>query len=202
MSTDPDKIRVDIERTRAELSSDIDALTDKVSPTQAAQRQAERVRSAASGVKDRVMGAVSDGADGVGSKASAIGDKASDLPHAAASRTRGNPLAAGLIAFGVGWLVSSVVPSTRQEQRLAQSAKDQAAPLLEEAKGAAQSVADNLREPAQDAAAAIKDRAAEAGSTLKDEGRDAASSLRSDASDAADNVKGAHAANGGTGQAY
>ena len=58
MSTDPDQIRDDIERTRAELSSDVDALTDKVSPTQAAQRQAERVRSAAPGVKDRVMGAV------------------------------------------------------------------------------------------------------------------------------------------------
>ena len=47
MSTDPDQIRDDIERTRAELSSDVDALTDKVSPTQAAQRQADRVRSAA-----------------------------------------------------------------------------------------------------------------------------------------------------------
>src|SRR6478752_7240891 len=60
MSTDPDQIRQDIERTRAELSSDVDALTDKVSPTQAAQRQAERLRGAAAGVKDRLMGGVSD----------------------------------------------------------------------------------------------------------------------------------------------
>ena len=56
MSTDPDQIREDIERTRAELSSDVDALTDKVSPTQVAQRQADKVRSAVSDVKDRVMG--------------------------------------------------------------------------------------------------------------------------------------------------
>ena len=59
MSTDPDQIRDDIERTRAELSSDVDALTDKVSPTQVAQRQADRSARAVSDVKDRVMGAAS-----------------------------------------------------------------------------------------------------------------------------------------------
>ena len=48
MSTDPEEIRDDIERTRAELSSDVDALTDKVSPTQVAHRQADKVRAAAS----------------------------------------------------------------------------------------------------------------------------------------------------------
>lgn len=196
MSTDPDQIRQDIERTRAELSSDVDALTDKVSPTQAAQRQAERLRGAAAGVKDRLMGGVSDGTDAAGSAAKGLGEAASGLPGAAKERTRGNPLAAGLIAFGAGWLVSSLLPSTRQEQRLAQSAKEQAAPLVEEAKDAAQDLAENLRQPAQDAAAAVKDRASEAGSTLADEGRSAASGLRSDASEAADSVRGVHTQTG------
>ena len=41
MSTDPEQIREDIERTRAELSSDVDALTDKVSPSQVVHRQTE-----------------------------------------------------------------------------------------------------------------------------------------------------------------
>ena len=49
MSTDPDEIREDIERTRTELSRDVDALADKVSPTQVAQRQADKVRSAVFG---------------------------------------------------------------------------------------------------------------------------------------------------------
>lgn len=190
MSTDPDQIREDIERTRAELSSDVDALTDKVSPTQVAQRQADKVRDAVSDVKDRVMG----GADAAGAKAAGVSDAASELPHAAKEKTRGNPLAAGLIAFGAGWLISSLLPSTRQEQQLAQSAKEQAAPLVQEAKDAAQGLADQLREPAQEAAAAVKDRATEAGSTLRDEGRSAAADLRSDATEATDNVRGAHAA--------
>jgi cell division septum initiation protein DivIVA len=186
MSTDPDQIREDIERTRAELSSDVDALTDKVSPTQAAQRQAERLRATATGVKERVMGGASNGADGIGSAASAVGE----LPDVARSRTRGNPLAAGLIAFGAGWLVSSLLPSTRPEQQLARSAKEQAAPLVQEAKQTAQGLAQDLDQPARDAAAAVKERATEAGSTLKDEGRSAAQDLRADASDAAQNVRG------------
>ena len=213
MSTDPDQIRDDIERTRAELSSDVDALTDKVSPTQAAQRQAERVRSAATGVKDRVMGAVSDGADAargtaasgadrIGSTASAIGDKASDLPHAAASKTRGNPLAAGLIAFGVGWLVSSVA---------AEHAPGAAAGAVRQGPGGAARAggegrgpdrgADNLRSPPRTLRPRSRTAPPRPVRRLRDEGRDAASALRSDASDAADNVKGAHAANDG-GQAF
>ena len=205
MSTDPDQIRADIERTRAELSSDVDALTDKVSPTQVAQRQADKVRSAVTGVKDKVMGGVADGADSVGSAASSLGGSASslgssaaDLPHtatgAARDKARGNPLAAGLVAFGAGWLISSLLPSTRPEQQLAVAAKEQTAPLVQEAKEAAQELAGNLREPAQDAVAAVKERASEAGATLQDEGRSAAGDLRTEATDAAAAVKGAHAA--------
>jgi len=202
MSTDPDQIRADIERTRAELSSDVDALSDKVSPTQAAQRQAEKVRTKVADVKDRVMGGVSSGADTAGWAASSVGDKASDLPHAATDKTRGNPLAAGLVAFGAGWLISSLLPSTRQEQQLAQSAKDQAAPLVQEAKEAAQGVAENLRQPAQDAAAAVKERATEAGATLRDEGRSTAEDLRAQAGDATETVKGAHASDGAQSTGY
>jgi cell division septum initiation protein DivIVA len=142
MSTEPDEIRADIERTRAELSSDVDALTDKVSPSQAARRQADRLRSAATSVKDRVVGAASDGT-------SAVSDTASGLPEAARDRARGNPLAVGLIAFGAGWLASALLPSTRQEQGLAQSAKEQAAPVVEQVKGAAQEMGANLKEPAK-----------------------------------------------------
>jgi ElaB/YqjD/DUF883 family membrane-anchored ribosome-binding protein len=197
MSTDPDQIRVDIERTRAELSSDVDALSDKVSPTQAAQRQADKVRQAATGLKERVMGAVTDRADAARDSAGTISDKASDLPQAATAKTRGNPIAAGLIAFGIGWLAASAVPSTRQEQHLARTAKDQAAPLVDQAKDAAHNLTDNLREPAQEAATALKDRATQAGTTLRDEGRDAATALRTEAGDSAQNIKGAHAANDG-----
>ncbi|WP_448629194.1 DUF3618 domain-containing protein [Cellulomonas soli] len=177
MSTEPDQIRDDIERTRAELSSDVDALADKVSPSHMAHRQAARARSAVGRVTDRVMGAASTGADEAGAVAGSVGEAARDLPHRAAQSARGNPLAAGLVAFGVGWLVSSLLPSTRPEQELATAAKEQVAPLVEEVKEVAQDAAEHLRAPAQDAAA-VKDRAAQAGSTLREEGMDAAQDVR------------------------
>ena len=51
---DPEEIREEIERTRDELSRNVDALRDKVSPGQVARRQAERVRAGVARVKDRV----------------------------------------------------------------------------------------------------------------------------------------------------
>jgi transketolase len=57
MSTsDPNEIRANIERTRDELSRDVDTLGDKVNPSHAARRQADRWRSRVTRMKDRVMG--------------------------------------------------------------------------------------------------------------------------------------------------
>jgi len=44
MSDSPDEIRADIERTRQELGSDVDALADKVSPSKIVDRQVDKVR--------------------------------------------------------------------------------------------------------------------------------------------------------------
>ncbi len=40
MSDSPEAIRADIERTRAELGLDVDALADKVNPSKVVDRQA------------------------------------------------------------------------------------------------------------------------------------------------------------------
>ena len=93
--SDPDEIRSDIERTRLELGQDVDALADKVNPAKAAQRQTDKVRRAATRLKDRVMGTASDVVD-------STQDAVADAPRKVASATQGNPIAVGLIAFGVG----------------------------------------------------------------------------------------------------
>ena len=104
-------------------------------------------------------------------------------------QAEGNPLAAGLIAFGVGWLVASLLPSSSKEQAAASAIKDQSAPLLEGAKGLVTEAAQSLREPAQDAVQAVKERAGEAASSLKEEGVSEAQSLKGDATDAAQSVQ-------------
>ena len=153
MSTDPDQIREDIERTRAELSSDVDALTDKVSPAQVAQRQADKVRSAVTDVKDtrhgrrRPTAPTSRGSGGARLGWAAVRRRRRRVGLPARRQVQGPRQSAGRRPDRVRRRValSSLLPSTRQEQQLAQSAKEQAAPLVQGAKDAAQDVA---REPA------------------------------------------------------
>lgn len=125
----------------------------------------------------------------VGSAVSGVGTAAQELPGTVRRQTEGNPLAAGLIAFGVGWLAASLLPASEPEKQAALAVKDQAAPLVQGAKDIASDVADELRQPAQDAVQAVKDRAGEAASTLKDEGATEVQNVKGDALDAKDAVQ-------------
>lgn len=219
MSSDPDEIRAEIERTRAELSSDVDALGNKISPSQVAHRKVEAVKDAAGSLKEKVMGVshdakdsvshtgegVSQAAHGVGhgvagaaqgvtssvsSAASSAAGAVRSVPGTVQRQTEGNPLAAGLVAFGLGWLLGSLVPATTKEQEVAGKVKEQAAGVVDEAKSVAGSIAEELKEPAQQAAQSVKDKAAEAGQTLKDQGQSAAEDLKGQAAEAKDHVQG------------
>jgi len=179
--SNPAEIREDIERTRAELGQDVDALADKVNPAKAAQRQGHRVKRALSSVKDRLMGTAEDVGDSAHHVADRAGSAIADAPHRVASSTRGNPIAVGLIAFGAGLLAASLVPASKPEQRLADKAKDAAEPLIDEVKDVAAASADHLREPAREAVDSVRERAAEAADTVKDEGAAAVGDVRSEA---------------------
>ena len=181
-SDDPEVIRRDIESTRADLSRNVDALTEKVSPSRVVGRRVDRAKDAVGSVKDKVMGsnddpydhgAVGGATDKASSVASSIGDTATSAPTIARQKTRGNPLAAGMIAFGVGWLASSLLPATEKEQEAATAVKDKASEhsdtLTAPIKEAAGNAKENLRAPAQDAVQSVKGTATEATATVKDE---------------------------------
>lgn len=172
--SNPDQIRADIEETRRELGTNVDALADKVTPSKIIDRQTDKVKSAFSGAKDRVMGVASDARD----SASSASDSVSDGAQRAVDKAKGNPIAVGLIAFGVGWLASSLIPASSKEKELTDNLKDAAQPLIEKVSDAAKDVAGNLREPASDAVSAVKGAAS-----------DAVDSVKSDASSAADDVR-------------
>jgi gas vesicle protein len=184
--SDPDQIRAEIEQTRGELSTDVNALADKVNPSKAAKRQVGRVRGVANRAKDKVMGAASDLGSSTSSAGSSATSTLSDAPAKIQSQTAGNPLAAGLIAFGVGWLVGSLLPVTEQEQQAAGKIKDTAMPVVSDA---AKQVADNLKEPAQQSVDAVKETASAAVDTVKDEGASAADDVKGHAQDAKETVQ-------------
>ncbi|WP_368498039.1 DUF3618 domain-containing protein [Herbiconiux sp. A18JL235] len=169
MSDTPEEIRAEIERTRRELGGDVDALADKVTPSKIVHRQTDKVKEAVGGVKDRVFGvadsAVDSGASAVGSAAGAVAGATGRV----ASKAEGNPLAVGLIAFGVGLLAASLIPSSEKEKEVASTLKEQAQPLVDKATDAAKEMGEHLKEPAQQAAAAVKDAASGAVENIKAE---------------------------------
>ena len=130
---------------------------------------------------------------GSGAASSAAG-AIQGAPDAAIRQTQGNPLAAGLIAFGVGWLLSSLLPATQREQQLAQQAesavRDNRDTLLAPAKQAAQEIGDQLKPAAQDAVESVKSTAQDAASTVKSEGQSAAQDVQGQAQQSRESVQG------------
>ncbi|MFH5821561.1 DUF3618 domain-containing protein [Georgenia sp. AZ-5] len=208
-STDPDRIRADIEATRTSLSGNVDALTEKVSPARIAERQSEKVRGAVSGVKDRVFGAAEDAREAaLGAKDSATGtvrgaagsvregagsaaETAKAAPGQVKARAEGNPLAAGLVAFGLGLLGASLIPSSRQERQVVGQVKDSDAlqAVTAEARGAAQEMGQALREPARAAAQDVKDTATTGAQDVKDTATTGAQDVKDTATTAGQDVK-------------
>ena len=189
MSNSPEQIRLEIERTRSELSDNVNALGDKVNPGSIARRQVGRVRGAATSVKDAVMGSAADATDTGRQVATTMGDAVSDAPSAVARKAQGSPIAAGLIAFGAGLLVSSLLPASRVEQKAAENIKDTAQPLVDDLTDTAKEIAGNLKEPAQQAVEEVKSTATDAAATVKDEATSAADDVKSQAQDSKDTVQ-------------
>ncbi|WP_129788597.1 DUF3618 domain-containing protein [Promicromonospora panici] len=202
MSTsDPQEIRADIERTRGELSRDVDTLGDRVNPSQVARRRMDRARSGLAHVRDRVMGtahdtmdtaqgtthemadrgreAASSVADSARHTASSVAESTRSAPRRVREQTEGNPLAAGVVAFGIGLVLASVVPSSRTEQRAAKAVEEKAEPLVEGARSAASEIAHDLEEPARESVDAVRDAAKDAAQSVGEHGREAAADVRS-----------------------
>jgi len=190
MSTDPDQIRREIDRTRSDLSENVNALGDKVNPGSIARRQVGRVKGAATSVKETILGSDADPTDGgaVGTVTHTVGD----APNAVARKAKGSPVAAGLIAFGAGLLVSSMLPASKVEQQAAEKVKDTAQPLVDNVADTAKEAAAHLKEPAQQAFEEVKTTASDAADTVKQEATSAAGDVKGQAQDSKDSVQ--HAA--------
>lgn len=181
MTDDPDAIRADIEATRRNLSGDVDALADKVTPSKIAQRQTRRVKGAFHSLSEKIMGSAEDVASTTGAAVSDAGDTIADAGRTVVNKAQGNPLAVGLIAFGVGALIASLIPPSEKEQELASAAKDAAQPLLHEAAEVGKQMASDLKEPAQDAVQSVKEAAQEGVATVQDEATARAGDVADDA---------------------
>lgn len=183
MSTRTEELRMDIAEERRELAESIEAIGDRVSPGRMVERRTNRVKDRLSTVKDTVMGA------------------APSMPHPhapsmstpsmpsmpdVAGTTKGNPVAAGLVAFGAGLLAASIFPATRKEAEVAQSAREAVEPVAQEI---GKEVASGLQEQAKEAAEQVKETATEGAEQVKQAATTATEHAKEAATEATAEVK-------------
>src|SRR3954449_1021788 len=158
-----------------------------------ASNAAGSVQGAASNAAGSVQSAASSAADSVQHAASSAVGAVQQAPDTIVRQAQGNPLAAGLIAFGVGWLVSSLLPASEKEKQLAQQAetagRENKDALLPPAKQVAQEVGEQLKPAAQEAVESVKSTAQDAAQTVKDEGQTAVQDVQGQAQQSKEKVQ-------------
>jgi gas vesicle protein len=196
MGQSTEELTADIERTRENLSRGVDELGDKVSPSRIMLRKTDAAKSRFSAARDHVMGTASATKDTAASAGSSVGDMAGDVASAVQSSgqqavqavesgTTGNPLTAGLIAFGAGVLISSAIPASKPEKEMAQravdTAKEHGKPIMDEAKSVGQQMGQELKDHAAESAQELKESAQESMETVKSEGQSATRTVKDEA---------------------
>ncbi|MGH9012700.1 MAG: DUF3618 domain-containing protein [Acidimicrobiia bacterium] len=187
------ELRQDIERIRDDLDTTLDALGERVSPRRIAQRRKAAVRarmtrirtavigsvqesgSAVAGQARQVAGSVQEGAQQVAGRAA---EQVREAPEMIQQQAQGNPLAAGLVAFGAGMLLATLFPPTEAEQRAASAVQDRVEPLKDQALEVGREVKEHLQESARESAQQVKETATEATQEVKQQAKSSAEKIK------------------------
>jgi gas vesicle protein len=158
MGQEPDRIRAEIEQTRADMSETVDALGYKADVK-------TRAKEKIVGVKDKVAGAAPDGSE------------VSKQARRASSVAQENPLGLAIGAVAVGFVAGMLIPSTRvEDEKLGETSdsviekvKETGSEALEHGKEVAQEAAQTVKESGQEHAQQVKESAQDLGSSPNDQ---------------------------------
>ena len=185
-----------MEDRRAAVSRDLEAVGDRLSPGRMVERRRAAMRARFSDIRNSVMGtadsattSVRDAAgsatdsirDSAGSAVGAIQRAPSAAGEAVIQQTEGNPLAAGLIAFGAGLLAATLLPPSNKEQELASKAEPGLRTAVDELRSGAEAAVEQVRPMAEEAVQQVKDDAKEAVESVREEARSGAESIKEQA---------------------
>jgi ElaB/YqjD/DUF883 family membrane-anchored ribosome-binding protein len=156
---EPDRIRREIEQTRAEMGETVDALSYKTDVKARAkdsiQDKKESVMGVAQTAKERLVGA-----------GQTVGDKTPDSDQVkhqarrAKSVAQENPLGLAVGSLAVGFLAGMLIPATRvEDEKLGQVSDD----VVDRIKETGQEALDRGKQVAQDAVQSAQETAKESG---------------------------------------
>jgi gas vesicle protein len=194
---EPDRIRAEIEATRAEMSETVDALGYKADVKARAKESIqekkdsakESIVGATQSVKEKIVGAGSSVGDSVSSVGDTVSDKTPDAEQVkyqarrAVGVAQSNPLGLAIGSVAVGFIAGLLIPSTRvEDEKLVPVADD----VKERAKQTGQEALEHGKQVAQDAAQSAQE-------TVKESGQEHAQQVRDSAQEHAQEVQDRHA---------
>jgi hypothetical protein len=184
MGTSEAQLRREAEQDRDRMSDTLEAIGDRLSPERVVERRKAAIGQGFKRVRESVMGSPSyvepstqrmrQGAHDMKDAARGAAEKVQHAPEALADQTRGNPIAAGIVAFGVGMLVATAFPKTRTEQQLLETARPSLDRAKEELRDTGREFGSDVKQHAQEAADQVKSAGAEAAQNVKEEARTSA----------------------------
>jgi ElaB/YqjD/DUF883 family membrane-anchored ribosome-binding protein len=169
--TDSSKVREEIDSTREHLGQTVDAIGDRVLPGRIIERRKETTARSLRGLRDRIMGTAHDTREQLADSAGATVDHLREAPESLAHRTEGSPLAAGGVAFALGFLVAAVWRPTEPERQAVEKMAEAAPELTDDVTQLGREVAGSMKE-------SVKEQAAGAAEELKSSVTDAATAVK------------------------
>jgi len=200
VGTTADELRRDLDQDRANLTNDLQAIGDRVSPGRMVDRRKAATRQRFADVRERVMGSAEHMQSRAGSTAGDMRDTASgamssvtgavrEAPERAERMVEGNPLGAGIAAFGLGLVIATLMPETATEQRLVAKVEPKLQDAASQVGSAAQEVVEAVKPAATEAVGELKDEAKQAANQLKEQGRGAVSETTNQAKETAQDMR-------------
>ena len=166
--TDSSKVRSEIDDTRERLGQTVEAIGDRVLPGRIIERRKETAGRSLRGLRDRIMGTADDTREQLADSAGSTVDQLRDAPGSLAQRTEGSPLAAGGVAFALGFLAAAVWRPTEPERHAVEKVAEAAPNLTDDVTQLGREVADTVKEQAVGAAEELKSSAADAATAVKE----------------------------------
>jgi ElaB/YqjD/DUF883 family membrane-anchored ribosome-binding protein len=142
----------------------------------------------ASNVASNAGGTLQSAQSSVGDTATDVADRAREAPQWVAQETRGNPLVAGMVAFGVGLLLGSIAPPTEVERHAVDAMSDQIEPVRQKAMEAAGSVREEVTDATREASQHVKEQAQDAAQEVQSTAQHSVSQVKEQSQAAAHEV--------------
>lgn len=204
-----EQLRDDAARQRQAIAQDFENVGDRVSPGRIAERRRAVIVQRVGKLRNSVFGTPdprgqaarrppSDGRSSRESDDGSLQDKADGAidslkdrtPDSATDFAQGNPMAAGLIGLGIGLLAATLLPESREEQRIADEAQGTLDSLAEDLAASGREAADNLKPAAQEAAQQVKESARDSAESVKGEAKTAAQDVKDEAEQQRNQING------------